>query len=122
SVSPSKPATGANEAANFKLTRYPLTRLGSSGRRRSRRTRPSRCRTGLERGEPQIEGDRLALRQREGRPTLAPCLEHIRIPFLARLQVSHGNRQIPAGRQAPDRESALLIGTRALDEARVRPP
>jgi hypothetical protein len=53
---------------------------------------------------------------------LAPRLEQIRIPFLARLQVSHGNRQIPTGRQAPDRESAPLIGTRALDEARARPP
>ena len=58
----------------------------------------------------------------KGVPRLAPALEQIRITFLAGLQVLHGNRQIPAGRQALNRESALLIGTRALDEARVRPP
>jgi hypothetical protein len=60
--------------------------------------RAALCHRVLECGEPQIDGVCLALRQREGRRALAPCLEQVRVPFLARLQVSHGNRHITPGR------------------------
>src|SRR4051812_3863470 len=75
-----------------------------------------------ERRKAQIDGVRLALGQREGSRAFAPCLEQVRVPFLPRLQVSHGDRHVPPRRKALNLKPALLIRTRALDEARLRPP
>src|SRR5262245_53063143 len=73
-------------------------------------------------GEFQIEYPRLALRQCERRAMGTPTVEQIGVALIARLQVVDGNRDIRAWRQTADREFAVLIRTRALDETRVRPP
>src|SRR4029453_11322334 len=70
----------------------------------------------------QIKGVRLAFRQDERGPTWTPFLEQIGIAFLARFQISDGNRHILAGRQTADREPALLIGTRAFNKPGVWAP